>query len=143
MTGHPSGTLRRAAKLMRERAEAATPGPWECAGGGDITHGLQVVEGGIRRADWVASVDTGDGDLAAAGTDESNALHIASWHPLVAPAVADWLDEAAGEAEAAVSSRLLCRRCGGWLADERENSCCHCWDKAIAAAHAYLGEVPA
>ena len=124
MSEHLPETMRRAAKLMRERAEAATPGPWECAGAGDITHGLQVVEGGIRRADWVASVDTGDGDLAAAGTDESNALHIASWHPLVALAVADSLDKIAwmGELDPDMLSRVGC-------------------DEAIAIARAYLGEV--
>ena len=157
MTESPVDTFRRAAALMRERAEAATPGPWEYAGNGDITHGLKVIEGGIRQADWVASVDTGDGDLAEAGTDEANALHIASWHPLAALAVAEWLEWTADRAAdelyrdtpegpccAEPSScgghdeAWFCRRCAEVVGED-----CACWDRALAVADAYLTEVPA
>lgn len=51
--------LRKAASLMRERAEAATPGPWI--------------------------------------PFDADADHIASWHPAVALAVADWLDATADD----------------------------------------------
>lgn len=66
--------LRRAAALMRERAEAATAGPWVAAG--------NVVEG-------VGTV-TFDKHMLS-----NDAEHIASWHPAVALAVADWLGRTA------------------------------------------------
>lgn len=94
-------TLRRAAAAMRERAEAATQGPWR----------QQPIEGpGRPRADvrGLPENTTYDhrGDAVATAEDSSfgaclttDAEHIASWHPAVALAVADWLDEAADEAE--------------------------------------------
>ena len=100
MTTHaerrPSETLRHAAKLMRERAEAATPGPWEYRGDFDITHGYEINEHDRPVANWVATVLTGDDDLAEAGMQDPNAAYIASMHPGVALAVAGWLDAAAG-----------------------------------------------
>lgn len=86
----PAAVLRRAAALMRERAGAATPGPWEHPLDYDVTHGYRR-EGSVHVATWIASCDAGDGDIS----DEqamANADHIASWHPGVALAVADWLD---------------------------------------------------
>jgi hypothetical protein len=74
--------LREAAALMRERAEAATPGPWMRAEPWDRAVGQ--VDG-----PWVAET-TALGQATAA-----NAEHIASWHPAVALAVADWLDAVA------------------------------------------------
>lgn len=74
-----SEILRRAASLMRERAEDATPGPWAAASDGRTTELL--ADGGAdviyrRVMDWHAPAD---------------AEHIASWHPAVALTVADWL----------------------------------------------------
>lgn len=85
----PAEELRAAAKLMRERAEAATPGPWHPASR-------------VWEQETFAAVlgPEGDGDhprtwLMATGTNpvsrEANASHAASWHPGVALAVADWL----------------------------------------------------
>ena len=72
--------LRQAAALMRERAEAVNyPSPWQIGGG---TCGIRCNEG----RNYVASTYGG------VGTEEAAAIHIASWHPAVALAVADLLD---------------------------------------------------
>lgn len=77
--------LREAAALMRQRAEAATGATyhWKAldrpAGGGGV---------------WCGRVRIGVTDETLTG-GPSNAAHIASWHPAVALAVADWLDTAA------------------------------------------------
>ena len=73
-------TLRKAAALMRERAEAALRGPWEALGS----------EHALGYFDVVQPADM-DREIAAR-VWPSNAEHIASWHPAVALAVADWLD---------------------------------------------------
>ena len=93
--------LCQAAALMRERAEAATPGPWErCQ-----WYGYKVV----GRVDWgegygVRPATVGHADPAPGAsrptrvesviesTNARNGDHIASWHPAVALAVADWLE---------------------------------------------------
>jgi hypothetical protein len=77
--------LREAAALMRSRAEAATPGPWEAA---------QGASGGV----WVEAPNTAtiaDIDIDYSGHPEADGNHIASWHPAVALAVADWLNACA------------------------------------------------
>jgi hypothetical protein len=125
--------LERAATGIREHAEAATPGPWEATGTDVLS----------RSADrhWAGA--------CAANAADGDGQHIASWHPLVALAVADWL-----EAEAAVAGpggavilmktvvehprRFWCRRC------ERElylkEGACRCWNGAVAVARTWLGE---
>lgn len=65
--------LRRAAALMRERAEAANEGPWLTASDN-------------KRRDVLA------GSGGAIKSRHANAAHIASWHPAVALVVADWLE---------------------------------------------------
>lgn len=75
--------LREAASKMRERAEAATPGPW-------VAYGDHLV--------WPSNKGPAANDpvLAMLGdAHDDSAEHIASWHPAVALAVADWLDEEA------------------------------------------------
>lgn len=73
--------LREAAALMRERAEAATPGPWERSWDNQMIAGYGSPCDGEQLADFFDS--------------ESNAVHAASWHPAVALAVADWLEQTA------------------------------------------------
>jgi hypothetical protein len=68
-------TLREAARLMRERAEDATPGPWS--------------------ADGFAVEEDNEATVVIAQWLRQDATHIASWHPAVALAVADWLDAVA------------------------------------------------
>src|SRR5690349_20508668 len=98
-------TLRRAAALMRERAEAATPGTWDPQDWDD-TH--------------VVISDPDQDPIADRIADEDDALHIASWHPAVALAVAVLLDK---EAEAIES--------GNWRP---------CAYDALAVARVYLCE---
>jgi hypothetical protein len=74
----PVETLRAAAALMRERAEAATVGA-----------SLERYRHGGGR---MAIFATGGRCLVADFFDEGNREHYAAWHPAVALAVADWLD---------------------------------------------------
>jgi hypothetical protein len=100
--------LREAAALMRERAEAATAGPWECVLG-EISAG--------NAADYT---DVAVAVIGPKGDDrqDDNAEHIASWHPAVALAVADWLEQ---------ESRVTCH------SDNPTRT------QALAVARAYLG----
>lgn len=107
-----SDLLRRAAALMRERAEAAVLSPW------------QAVEG-ASSSWWVECPNTADIALDLHG---ENARHIASWHPAVALAVADWLDSMASRAESRIA--LGGDEAAVW-SHERH---------ALAVATAYLGE---
>lgn len=77
-----AATLRRAAKLMRERAETAL------CDGGSVTP-WQVAE--RAACGCCDAVRDGSGDLIA-HVDDRQSAHVASWHPGVAKAVAGWLD---------------------------------------------------
>ena len=80
--------LRRAAEVLRDKATAATPGPWE----GDL--GVLA-----PREAW----DLGGGRQCIAhmamphqeGRMRANAAYIALMHPPVALALGDWLDDIA------------------------------------------------
>jgi hypothetical protein len=104
--------LRTAATLMRERAQMATSGPWH-----------RVAEIGIATD---ASSLTHATAHHPAGLYDSipDAEHIASWHPLVALAVADWLESEADRA------RLAWQTARAPLDASR----------ALAVARAYLGD---
>lgn len=83
-------TLRRAAALMRERANAVGEGPWES---------YPLPDAGPNR--WTMTGVGVAGDDMGHRTETmfcSDAEHIASWHPVVALAVADWLDQTATDA---------------------------------------------
>ncbi len=98
-------TLRRAAALMRERARRAE---------------RAVGTGGGWVATWDHSVAASDGAQIADCFDSGlTTAHIASWHPTVALAVADWLFEAARGVTSAAHMVA-----------------------ALTVARAYLGEVP-
>lgn len=128
MSAQGAETLRRAAALMRERAEAATPGPWRHT---DSEAANDVWNGGIV-------VVSTDGDPIANCEDEwyepdpgepapvNDAEHIASWHPAVALAVADWLEAEAESHRADVVGPF-------------PSGCCR-MSQALAVARAYLGE---
>ena len=75
--GMSADVLRQAAALMRERAEAVTARLTKC-----------------ERPDECSS-DGFCGSPQLADMWPNNAEHIASWHPAVALAVADWLDDEA------------------------------------------------
>lgn len=75
--------LREAARVLRERAEAATPGPWcdEYSG----RTGPVVMDAASRNAlDHVAK--------CSHFRDRSDAAYIATMHPVVGLALANWLD---------------------------------------------------
>lgn len=88
-------TLRRAAALMRERAEAATArSPW--ASSPVVLMGEDGIQEGLAT---VIAMDEPTDDGSVISLTEammpSDAEHIASWHPAVALAVAAWLDNVA------------------------------------------------
>lgn len=93
-----SDLLREAAALMRERAEAENSRGWYKV---DFNEG----DGYPFRPLWGVSNDVyfnppGDEDepwlaVEIHTGEEATATHIASWHPDVALAVADWLDAVA------------------------------------------------
>ncbi len=129
----PAEELRTAAKLMRERAQASTPGPWKemCLG----SEGCQVLRanGTVR--------ERGRGRVARFGqkewkADHADAEYVAGMHPGVALAVADWLEQTAESVSRAIPRPSgLCHACGGMLAED----CCCGWDEALRVARAYLG----
>jgi len=102
--------LRRAAALMRERASTASSGPWSPA----------AVDG------MGYAVHHGEHDTIALYAGRSDARHIASWHPAVALAVADWLESMISLAE----DEAGCAEC----------PICEAVNAAVAVARAYLGE---
>lgn len=82
--------LRRAAEVLRERAEAATPGPWTTPDGNDeYINPTDVVSVGEPGKRWIICEHAGQ-----------DAPFIATMNPTVALAVADWLDDAASNQEA-------------------------------------------
>lgn len=96
----PSATLRAAAQKIRDTADRATPGPWI-----DLDNGDRIVR------DPEVTAAESDDDPCGAGApleyvvDEplyanpANGAHIVLWDPVVAEAVAVWLDEEADSAE--------------------------------------------
>jgi hypothetical protein len=98
--------LRRAASLMRERAGTATRGPWFLAYSAVISeplsHEFEAASDELTDDDddaaWDALPEYTLAIVPAAAGDTPtvqgahDGTHIASWHPAVALAVADWLD---------------------------------------------------
>lgn len=112
-------TLRRAATLMRERAEGASTSPWTTLH--SKRFGPQAAfSTGLNTVQLSERFETEGGYRGA-----QNAEHIASWHPAVALAVADWLE---------------------WLADRSESGNDipamrgQGLEQALAVARAFLGE---
>ena len=117
----PSALLHRAASAMRERAESATPGPWRPVAGLWKTETFAAVIGpkGVAEDAETWLMATGRGE----GNQEADADHAASWHPLVALAVAEWLD--------------LEARMAGLRGNSPEGQTFH----ALKVARAFLGEL--
>lgn len=171
----PAEELREAAKLMRKRAGAATPGPWErpldtryrnfvmAAMPDDETgswnDGIIPAEfashkgptgryaGQRERVSVVSAAIWSIGGFVRkrSGRDLE---HIASWHPLVALAVADWLEKRGKSAEAFLvpvedspSGDWRCEGCGDYVGEPGDDrmDACHCWDDARTVARAFLG----
>jgi hypothetical protein len=83
--------LRRAAALMRERAEPFKDERWIAAGEwlAVETNGCNCAGGSV--GSYAHEPSCGQEPLAHIGNREAT-QYIASWHPAVALAVADWLD---------------------------------------------------
>ncbi len=115
--------LREAAALMRSRAEkaAAQSGPeWTC----------RVQVAGYA---WLEPAHIGLHGY------QSTAEHIASWHPAVALAVADWLDAEARKREAIEGfDRAYGAEPDAGILAARANDI----GPALAVARAYLGRTP-
>lgn len=109
--------LRQAARRMREQAEAASPGPWHqmCMG----SEGCQVLNDGHLRERKRVSF-SGRKEWKA---DHADATYIASMHPDVALALAEWLE------------------CEAHMADLRDNSPEGHTFHALKVARAFLVEV--
>jgi hypothetical protein len=110
----PAGELRTAAKLMRERAEGCEPRRWPWEALGEKKYPQRITSDGNVSLIVECFIDPGHRPYEAE--------HIASWHPLVTPAVADLLDKIAWMVE--TDSDLL-GRIGV--------------DETLAVARAYLG----
>jgi hypothetical protein len=110
--------LREAAALMRQRAEAAKPSPW-----GSGLMGVWSEETG-----YIASSVHEHNPCKEAIIDGADRVHIASWHPAVARAVADWLEATAAENDAPEGSALAFA-----------NFCTADALAAVEVARAYLG----
>lgn len=78
-----AGLLREAAAVLRERAEAATPGPW----GIGIDDDPRTVSS-VDPYNWIA-------DTSGNPNEYMDAAYIATMHPDVGLALADWLDDEA------------------------------------------------
>ena len=114
--------LREAARLMRERASSATSSPWTQEPSDGDVWGENNRERVCRTSSYAYYDDS---------------IHIASWHPAVALAVADLLEEAADAFDNHMAKQMdpLRRFHGLWLAEaERKH------ERALAVASAYLGE---
>lgn len=106
--------MRKAASLMRHRADAASPGPWFAATGA----GKVPVVGTTPKAGMggkAVAVTGAPGELGSA-----DAQHVAGMDPTVAVALADWLEYTARAATARGTHQAM----------------------GLAVARAYLGELP-
>lgn len=137
----PADTIRRAAALMRQRAEAAPPGPWHVE--------LLGAKGYPQRISNARATVIGQ-TYTSPIYPPAGAEHIASWHPIVAHAVADWLDEI-GKDHPAKWYDNECPSCGSAPCGPHPDTlrCVNCGDDypcysaadALKVARAYLGEV--
>ena len=147
----PAGTMRRAAQRMRRRAEAVQhyATPWRTIGPGDDSDRWSVAYTTDHPAAGLLALtpDYGTWNLPD---------YIASWHPLVALAVASLLEDRAKMADDQLSPDTPegpccepptacrghdpewgCNRCAVYLS----SGSCRCgFTEALAVARAYLGE---
>jgi len=146
--------LRRAASLMRERAEAA-----EQPTGGDRWIIDRLDHYAAPNEVYTGPLGAESGDVATA-TDAATAEHIASWHPAVALAVAKLLDRTADDHDQWWGVRAACRDLDMAGEETDEGIVCDCsykdcyehgkWHNcthgqpdltsALTVARAYLGE---
>jgi len=127
----PCQIVRRAAALMKQRAEAATPGPWISLDGGDRLMrdpGLDI--------DLVVPEYVVDEPMSNA----ANAEHIAALHPLVATAVADAWEHQADDMADHLAHLHACAGEPGYVVQDEREVMHHDWTATLRAALAYLRE---
>lgn len=109
--------LRRAASLMRERAEAAT-----------YVYAEHTPKAG-QPVPWFDATD-------AYCFDDNDGPHIMAWSPAVALAVADWLESVADDHDRRLANvnEYLAERNSGPVES------CRILDEPLNVARAYLGE---
>lgn len=123
--------LREAAALMRERASAATQGPWAVQRG--YATGVTDI--------WMPDDARGCYAVTAFGTKHrENGQHIVSWQPEVALAVAKWIEAVLDLHQPFTDpdGDVYCKRCVNVGASCLTWPCGDTWP-AIAVARAYLG----
>ena len=89
--------LREAAKVLRERAEAATPGPWQH---GEDWAAISADSDSVVHAYYQRPCEACGNDIydeASVAVSVMDAAYIATMHPGVGLALADWLDAEADE----------------------------------------------
>lgn len=96
----PAQKIRRAAALMRERAQAATRGPWRnhdgyVRDGGYVATVLAGEGNETRPVAWIPSFSNQPADLDKQAWPD--AIYIAAMHPGVALAIADQWDAVADD----------------------------------------------
>jgi len=106
--------LREAARLMREWANAATPGPWQRYG----MTGVAATDGDVVGEQPIVCEDCGWRVAVTGCATDADAQHIASWHPGVTVIVADLMEAVAdGAPERVVEISLTLAR--AYLEDAR------------------------
>lgn len=128
--------LRRAASLMRERAEAATDGvcpEWTRSAVRHIARNCDIECWHEDSDPLVEKYHDADG-LPEGWSRYDDASHIASWHPTVALSVAAWLDD---EAESFDTTELWFHPDDGASIQEDKD---FMFKGSLAVARAYLGE---
>jgi hypothetical protein len=161
----PAETLRKAAALMRGRAEALAnddwPGlPWAVTECSDEESGecpCIVYQGEYKP--WHEGAQVPPIQYVCDAESPQHAEWIASMHPLVGAALADWLDAVAIKAEELLQydrpegpccaepaacngheTGWACEQCGGWLGGVADDAC-RCWSEPLEVARLFLGEV--
>lgn len=127
----PIDTIRRAAALIRQRAEAATAGTWQVESDGAGTLWVQTTMAPIACAG-----DEADPSVAA------DAEHVASWHPAVALAVAEAFAHQADDMDDYGAVEKPLERVDGTfttVVKDESGGYRFDWDATLGAARAYLG----
>jgi hypothetical protein len=126
--------LREAARLMRNRAGAATQAEWWFPY-------LVPDSKGAKRGEWI--VDSHPRFICSTHDDSAKSFadadHIASWHPAVALAVADWLEQWADHLDVQNDdiTHGITPICGNCDAGNPFDHTCN--TAALAVANAYMG----
>lgn len=137
----PIEELREAARLMRERAQMATPSPWRESGVDGNRYAALVADqphpDRMKGGGWQWDEGYG-GCLIGESLMATDRAYIASWHPAVALAVADWLDAEATIWDHLDALRIEVSKTKGAVISIPYSS----QNEALKLARTYLGTTP-